>query len=210
MSITTATSSTAMKNLPKTIAIPSDNTTDFLKDNLGLVNNSANRFIAKFSLSNDPSREDIFKEAVQEGFRGLHRALSKFDPSRGKFSTYAMPWIDKYVRETVADICKRRNIASLDAPIGDGEDAPTLGAIYPDERSGTAFNAVADQDEWDYVHGLLRKLPPREQRIIELHFGLDGDRRRTLREIASELGVSTQRVKFILDRTLVRLRKEAA
>jgi RNA polymerase sigma factor (sigma-70 family) len=36
---------------------------------------------------------DLFQEAVL----GLHAAIHKYDPSKGRFSTYAFPWIRAYV-----------------------------------------------------------------------------------------------------------------
>lgn len=42
--------------------------------------------------------EDKFNDVVQEGVLGLVEALERFDPTRGiKFSTYAYPWIQKYI-----------------------------------------------------------------------------------------------------------------
>lgn len=51
-----------------------------------------------------------FADIVQEGYFGLHRAIEKFDPSRGvSFSTYAMHWIAQACRRAVA--AQRHTIA---------------------------------------------------------------------------------------------------
>ena len=40
------------------------------------------------------------EDLMQEGFIGLLEASKRFDPDRGvKFTTYAYPWIKKYIRE---------------------------------------------------------------------------------------------------------------
>lgn len=45
-----------------------------------------------------------FEDAVQEGMRGLLRAIDKYDGTRGvKFSTYAPIWVHAYVRTFLRD-----------------------------------------------------------------------------------------------------------
>jgi RNA polymerase sigma factor (sigma-70 family) len=42
-------------------------------------------------------------DLVQEGIVGLHRAASDFDPTRGlKFSTYAIWWVEKHIKDAIA------------------------------------------------------------------------------------------------------------
>lgn len=38
-----------------------------------------------------------YDDAIQEGILGLMRAIESFDPSKGKFSTYAVHWIRSYI-----------------------------------------------------------------------------------------------------------------
>ena len=71
-------------------------TTEIIHQNLGLVHKLSYRY-----QRTGISRKDL----VQEGTLGLHRAIVKYDPSRGvKLSTYAYPWIrsymSKYVKKT--------------------------------------------------------------------------------------------------------------
>jgi len=54
---------------------------------------------------------------------------------------------------------------------------------------------------------MLPKLPPREVRVVNLRFGLDGGGPHTLREIAEDLGRSVERIRQIEHRALERLRK---
>lgn len=43
-------------------------------------------------------------DLIQEGNHGLMRAVDKFDSSRGfKFSTYATPWIQQFIKRAIAD-----------------------------------------------------------------------------------------------------------
>jgi RNA polymerase sigma factor (sigma-70 family) len=56
------------------------------------------------------------------------------------------------------------------------------------------------------VGDLITTLDSREQLILKLRFGLEGETPRTLIEISHVLGVSKERVRQIQDRALKRLR----
>ena len=53
----------------------------------------------------------------------------------------------------------------------------------------------------------MAELPDRERRVLELRFGLDDDRPKTLREIGEILSLSRERVRQIESRALSRLRR---
>lgn len=62
----------------------------FVEGFLRLVVSRANKYCHNF---------DSFMDMVQEGNLGLIAAVKHFDPDKGcQFSTYAIPWIDKYIR----------------------------------------------------------------------------------------------------------------
>jgi RNA polymerase sigma factor (sigma-70 family) len=68
-------------------------TSEIMHQNLGLVHKLSYRYQRP-----GISRKDL----VQEGTLGLHRAIVKYDPSRGvKLSTYAYPWIKSYMSRYV-------------------------------------------------------------------------------------------------------------
>ena len=68
-------------------------TTEIMHQNLGLVHKLSYRYQRP-----GISRKDL----VQEGTLGLHRAIVKYNPSKGvKLSTYAYPWIRSYMSRYV-------------------------------------------------------------------------------------------------------------
>lgn len=70
----------------------------FIESNLRLVVS-----LARFYYSADVPIQDI----VQEGIKGLIRAVEKFDYTRGrKFSTYASPWIRQFMSRGRQDMCR--------------------------------------------------------------------------------------------------------
>jgi RNA polymerase sigma factor (sigma-70 family) len=54
---------------------------------------------------------------------------------------------------------------------------------------------------------LLRYLPPREQKILMLHYGLEGYKKSTLPEIGGLFGVTGERIRQIEKQALSRLQK---
>jgi RNA polymerase primary sigma factor len=101
----------------------------------------------------------------------------------------------------VADL-RRAELApvSLSEPIADGE-IPFEELLSDDGQADPAF-AVADGENATGVHSAMSALPRRARRILELHYGLDGQRPRTFSEIAGEVGVSRGRVQQLEARTL--------
>lgn len=213
----TTNPSFAMQNTPSSLstssAMKSSQTiSQLVENNMGLVSFIANRILAFYGFYTDGTVKDVEEDVCQEGMRGLFRAAQKFDPSLGKFSTYAGVWIKKYVLKAVENICDcRRRTVSLDAPIGnDDDDSDSLGDLLPDETTPMVFDTVAGRDDWERVSQLLREFPERERRIVELHFGLLDATKHPLREIGDEMGISVQRVHVLLTRILGRLRQTAA
>ena len=56
---------------------------------------------------------------------------------------------------------------------------------------------------------LMRYLPPREQKILTLHYGLEGNKKSTLPEIGGLFGVSGERIRQVEKQALSRLQKLA-
>ena len=93
---------------------------------------------------------------------------------------------------------------SYDTPIG--EDGARLGDFIEDRA---ALKPEEETDAKLLKEGLsttLESLTPRERRIIELRFGLDEERSRTLKEVGVELGLTKERVRQIEKQALAKLR----
>ena len=61
----------------------------------------------------------------------------------------------------------------------------------------------------DDINFLLSTLTPREERVIKMRFGLDGEDEHTLDETAAQLGISKERIRQIERRGLLKLRHPA-
>ena len=100
-----------------------------------------------------------------------------------------------------------RAAVSLNQSLG-GEDDSEFAEVLADPISGDPAVEVVDRMERDEVLAALGRLPERERRIIELHFGLRGEAH-TLAQIGSELGLARERVRQIEIQALDRLGRAA-
>ena len=94
---------------------------------------------------------------------------------------------------------------SLDAPVNaDGEQSLLDRFSSADDEDSETTVATVELNE--QLAKALALLPPRDARILRLHFGLEGGREHTLVEIGALLGVTRERVRHIRDRALRRMR----
>jgi RNA polymerase primary sigma factor len=93
---------------------------------------------------------------------------------------------------------------SLQAPIG--EEDSDLGDFIEDADAVVPMEAAAFMMLQDQLEQVLDTLSPREQRIIQLRFGLIDGHPRTLEEVGRDFGVTRERIRQIESKTLVKLR----
>ena len=67
---------------------------------------------------------------------------------------------------------------------------------------------MLEKNRWEHVEGALKMLPPRQEQVLRLRFGLDGDDARTCDEVAEEFDVTGGRIGQIEDKALDTLRKK--
>jgi len=95
---------------------------------------------------------------------------------------------------------------SLDQPIGD-DDSTQFGELVGDVDAQDPFEMLRDKDLRDEVGDLLDILDPRERRIINSRFGLDGKKPKTLEEVGVKFGVTRERIRQLQNIALSKLRK---
>ena len=95
--------------------------------------------------------------------------------------------------------------ASLDTPIGEDGQA-RLGDFIADGDSPTPTEAADYHIMRDQIIDVLDTLTERERRVLELRFGLEDGRGRTLDEVGREFGVTRERIRQIEAIALRKLR----
>jgi len=108
--------------------------------------------------------------------------------------------------ERVREIVKLSQLpVSLESPIGDEEDSD-LGDFIEDQNALPPADAASQQLLKEQISEVLDSLTPREQRVIQLRFGLEDGRSRTLEEVGKEFNVTRERIRQIEAKALRKLR----
>ena len=108
--------------------------------------------------------------------------------------------------EKVREIIKASQQAlSLETPIGEEEDSH-LGDFIEDRAALAPAEAAAHQLLKEQVAAVLGSLTGRERRVLQLRFGLEDGRARTLEEVGKEFNVTRERIRQIEAEALRKLR----
>ena len=97
---------------------------------------------------------------------------------------------------------------SLETSVGDDEsEDSTLGDFIEDVKTVTPDRAASLQLLKDHVMDIVRELPPREQKILEMRFGLRDGVSHTLEEVGQEFGVTRERIRQIEAKALEKIQQ---
>jgi len=108
--------------------------------------------------------------------------------------------------EKVREIIKvSQEPVSLETPIGEEEDSH-LGDFIEDHGALAPADAASHQLLKEQVEDVLASLTSRERRVLQLRFGLEDGRSRTLEEVGREFGVTRERIRQIEAKALRKLR----
>ena len=108
--------------------------------------------------------------------------------------------------EKVREIIKvSQEPVSLETPIGEEEDSH-LGDFIEDQGTMAPAEAASHQLLKEQVMDVLASLTPREKKVLELRFGLEDGRSRTLEEVGREFNVTRERIRQIEAKALKKLK----
>ena len=108
--------------------------------------------------------------------------------------------------EKVREIIKvSQEPVSLETPIGEEEDSPP-GDFIEDRGALAPAEAASHQLLKEQVEAVLDSLTGRERRVLQLRFGLEDGRARTLEEVGREFNVTRERIRQIEAKALRKLR----
>ncbi|QEN07555.1 RNA polymerase sigma factor RpoD [Oceanispirochaeta crateris] len=110
---------------------------------------------------------------------------------------------------TVARVKSVKNVArepiSLETPIGEEEDS-LLGDFIEDKDVENPANQTAFKILQEQLQEVLETLPPREQEVLKMRFGLEDGYSLTLEEVGLYFNVTRERIRQIEAKALRRLR----
>jgi RNA polymerase primary sigma factor len=93
---------------------------------------------------------------------------------------------------------------SLEKPVGE-EDDSALVDFVEDVSAESPFEIASEALRREKITRVLASLPRREREVIEMRYGIVGDRPRTLEEVGRAFNITRERVRQIENRTLKKL-----
>ncbi len=97
---------------------------------------------------------------------------------------------------------------SLDQPLSEDGDG-VMGDLVEDDNAAHSVDTAEQHMLRDQIADVLARLPERERQIIQLRYGLDDGRYRTLEEVGKEFGITRERIRQIESKVLRKLRHPA-
>ena len=150
------------------------------------------------------------EDLLSVGTIGLIKAVNTFKMDRGsRLATYAAKCVENEILMLLRAHKKYSKEVSLYDPIGvdkDGE-AVSLVDVIEMETKDTLEELILGQDIRELYEAFKRCLKPTEQKVIQMRYGLFGNKEYTQREIAGTLGISRSYVSRIEKKAVEKLRK---
>jgi len=108
--------------------------------------------------------------------------------------------------EKIRQIIKiSQDTVSLATSVGDEDEDSTLEEFIEDVKNLTPDRSAALELLRDYVKDVIKNLTPREQKILEMRFGLDDGVTHTLEEVGQEFDVTRERIRQIEAKALEKI-----
>lgn len=101
-----------------------------------------------------------------------------------------------------------QDVVSLEAPVGSDDDEGSLLADFiADEETVTPETVAGRRILKDHLQEIISELSPREQKILEMRFGLKDGVTHTLEEVGKIFGVTRERIRQIEAKALEKIRQ---
>lgn len=150
------------------------------------------------------------EDLISVGAIGLIKAVQSFNVEKNiKLATYASRCIENEILMHVRKKSKQNLEVSLDEPLNFDKDGNELLLSDVIENEDEGINKEMEKNaEKKILWEAIKKLNDREQKIMELRFGLMGEEESTQKEVADLLGISQSYISRIEKKILSRLKKD--
>lgn len=150
------------------------------------------------------------EDLVSIGTIGLIKAVNTFDPCRKiKLATYASRCIENEILMHLRRINKTKAEVSFDEPLNiDWDGNELLLSDVLGTENDIIYKSIEEEVDRKLLNMAMKKLSPREKKIMEFRFGLRDGAEKTQKEVADLLGISQSYISRLEKRIIKRLRKE--
>lgn len=149
-------------------------------------------------------------DLISVGAVGLIKAVHSFNVEKNiKLATYASRCIENEILMHIRKKTRQASEISLDEPLNADKDGNELLLadilVFEDEHIS---KEMEKNSERKILWEAIKKLNSREQKIMELRFGLIGNEENTQKEVADMLGISQSYISRIEKKILNKLKKD--
>lgn len=149
-------------------------------------------------------------DLVSVGTIGLIKAINSFKSDKNiKLATYASRCIENEILMYLRRTARLRQEVSFDEPLNtDWEGNELLLSDVMGTDADTVYSDIEGGVERELLKASLSKLSQREQRIMNMRFGLDGGEGMTQKDVADTLGISQSYISRLEKKIIAKLKKE--
>ncbi len=188
------------------LALLNGERSEFAKEKLIVHNLRLVVYIARKFDAAGASVEDL----ISIGTIGLIKAVNTFCPERNiKLATYASRCIENEILMYMRKTTVLKTEISIDEPLNvdwDGNELLLSDILGSDGNE--VGGRVEQEDEKRLLNEQIAKLDDREREIMNMRFGLGGEKEHTQKEVADILGISQSYISRLEKRIIARLKKE--
>ncbi len=153
------------------------------------------------------------EDLISIGTIGLIKAINTFRTEKKiKLATYASRCIENEILMFLRRNTRTKNEVSIDEPLNvDWEGNELLLSDILGTEIDIIYRDIEDEVDKELLEKAMEKLSKREKKIVELRFGLNGDKEEmTQKEVADLLGISQSYISRLEKKIIGRLKKEIA
>ncbi len=150
------------------------------------------------------------EDLISIGTIGLIKAINTYKPEKNiKLATYASRCIENEILMYLRKNSSQKSEISFDEPLNtdwDGNEL-LLSDILGTEPD-SVIRPIEDETDRELLLNALKKLSEKEQTIIKMRFGIQGETERTQKEVADILGISQSYISRLEKRIIAQLKTE--
>ncbi|MDR0804167.1 MAG: sigma-70 family RNA polymerase sigma factor [Oscillospiraceae bacterium] len=163
-------------------------------------------YIAKKFESNYAGLEDL----ISIGTVGLIKAVNTFSPEKNiKLATYASKCVENEILMFLRKASNRGNEISFEESLNtdcDGNELTLSDLLATDGED--IVDRLENKAKRETLRKVIDNLDIREREIMQKRFGLDGEKERTQKELAEEIGISQSYISRLEKKIIRKLRRD--